>query len=1675
MKKIYLFAIGFLLFFVSHSQNAIPYGFNYQSIARDAFGLPIVNTQVTLRISVIEGNVAGPVVFREQQTATTNQFGLVNLIVGKGTYLGGTLAAFSDIDWASNRYFVLVEVENNSVFVSLGISQFQSVPYALASDNTLRLQNQRVSETVPVGNQILRFNAISGQWEPSNLVGANGGTMTVISVVSPLFISNGNPTIDPEIAIQQAGAGVDGYLSSLDWAIFNSKIGSADIALGDITGTFSNFTVTGLRGNPISNVLPTNGQVLSWNNTLGQWEPTSVSTGTVTTVTGNGPITISNGGTTPDISISQATNVSDGYITQVDYISFSAKLSTASGFGGDLSGNSTNITVDRIRNTAVDLTGLVAGQVLSFDGTSFVPAFIPVVNTSITSSTLGITTTGTNIEISTASPTRPGLLNPTDFQDFSSRVSTIVGLSGITINQNGTNFSIVGQTFVQTPTTLTGTNGITVAGTGFDLTVGGIAQNLTSQSASVTTSGLNFEIGTASGTNFGLLNPLDFAAFNNKVSTIVGTNGISINQNGSIYSIVGQTFVQTPTTLTGTNGITVAGSGFDLTVGGVAQNLTSQTASVTVAGLNLNIGTATGTSFGLLNPIDFAAFDNKVSTIVGVNGISINQVGNNYSISGANASQWTTTTNGIFYNSGDVAIGSSNLNFAQAKLNIVEDASLKSALFLSGGNISNGLKMELGRGATRDGMIGIAGSGSTFTGVGNPGDMIIRSDNNLLIAANGANNIVFANGISETSRVVIRPLGNVGIGVSIPGEKLVVSGNISATGIGYFSSISGLTLNGAPAGSVVTVDGNGTLGFGSILASTQWTTTTNGIYFSSRIGVNGIEPGTGTGINIKSVGNTSKPIRVEYSGANTFPIFEVDQGSGGQGNMMLYDNAGIRVAQVSVSNPTYFNGTGNFGIGTISPSEKLTVQGNSSVSGIGYFSSISGLALNGALIGSVVTVDGNGTLGFGTLPVISPNQWISSSTTQIYTNSFVGIGTSNPVNLLHVASSAPGVAGFITSSNSDNSNFINLYSGRTAANFGSIGFRNTGALSFGTLTSPNNEASYIELGRFTSGGNFGIGTTNPGERLTVQGNSSVTGIGYFGTIAGLALNGASVGSIVTVDGAGRLGFGTLTNSASQWTTTGTNIYFQGTNANNGFVGIGTNNPIDPLHLVYTPNIGSAVTGALFDFNYTNVAGSNFGAQFRSNISGSANSTNKTVEINTIYSTSLTNGNVFGLGVLTDAAGTSGANALIVGVKSDVSGAISSGTKIGTYSSVVGGANTNIGIQAYALGGTNNYAAIFDQGLVGIGLTAPTAQLDVNGTIRFRNLSVTGSILTVDGLGNLGIGTMPTSSSQWITTTSGNLFFPNQRVGIGGIDPQYDLHIFNPTSGVYQRLETPQTGNVFQVVEFKTGTYNLDVGSRTNVVWQMGLEQAGSGNVSNVEDRMYFGRSGITTNDFAVYRDGNVGINMAGATVPNERLTVDGNISATGIGYFSTISGLTLNGASTGSVVTVDGTGKLGFGSLPISTPTNWLSTSAGTSFTNDNIAIGVATTGGAALKVNGDISGKGQVIASGSMNPLGTAAIAFSELYRTTIYIPAGTQLLNGFINTYKFFNGGTGIIRIRINGTITQDIPVTTDVSSTPESIPLINVSSVAGQFVSLEILGQADATAQGVMVKGFLLVSNN
>jgi hypothetical protein len=137
------------LFATSNSYAQAPDGINYQAVIRNASGTLIANTTIAIRIQIKQTSASGTIVFQERHSVTTSAQGVVNLVIGQGTLLGGN---FSTINWATGPYFVSLGVSftNGTNYLDYGSQQLMSVPYALYAKNAGNQLNQwRYGNTIP--------------------------------------------------------------------------------------------------------------------------------------------------------------------------------------------------------------------------------------------------------------------------------------------------------------------------------------------------------------------------------------------------------------------------------------------------------------------------------------------------------------------------------------------------------------------------------------------------------------------------------------------------------------------------------------------------------------------------------------------------------------------------------------------------------------------------------------------------------------------------------------------------------------------------------------------------------------------------------------------------------------------------------------------------------------------------------------------------------------------------------------------------------------------------------------------------------------------------------------------------------------------------------------------------------------------------------------------------------------------------------------------------------------------------------------------------------------------------------------------------------------------------------------------------------------------------------------
>lgn len=141
-----LLVLGLLI--VSYGYSQAPKAFRYQAVVRNSSGQFIASQLVSFKISILKESESGNEVYAETQSATTNEYGLASLQIGKGTVVSGNL---SDIDWSSGLYFLKIWVDPNggTAYTLMGTSQLLSVPYAVYASKSTASDKFKVAPLVP--------------------------------------------------------------------------------------------------------------------------------------------------------------------------------------------------------------------------------------------------------------------------------------------------------------------------------------------------------------------------------------------------------------------------------------------------------------------------------------------------------------------------------------------------------------------------------------------------------------------------------------------------------------------------------------------------------------------------------------------------------------------------------------------------------------------------------------------------------------------------------------------------------------------------------------------------------------------------------------------------------------------------------------------------------------------------------------------------------------------------------------------------------------------------------------------------------------------------------------------------------------------------------------------------------------------------------------------------------------------------------------------------------------------------------------------------------------------------------------------------------------------------------------------------------------------------------------
>jgi len=814
-------------------------------------------------------------------------------------------------------------------------------------------------------------------------------------------------------------------------------------------------------------------------------------------------------------------------------------------------------------------------------------------------------------------------------------------------------------------------------------------------------------------------------------------------------------------------------------------------------------------------------------------------------------------TSGIFIKgstalAGNVGIGTTH---PQAKLHIDDNASLGTGLLVTGGG-QGGPLAKFTRDVGGSGSIEINSSGS------DPQIQFASSSNTFSLGTNSSTfEICDNNVVGNNTRLSINSSGNVGIGTNNPTSILDIRDTQTggASEIKLFNLDQGNTTTQTSALRMSPdLRANG-VAISAVKENADFSSSANkdvAITFSPVLNNAAAEKMRITSAGNVGIGTTSpdRPLTINSDTSHrAIRILENDSaneswdiGVGVDGDLNFFNSAN--------ANPTViFSDSGNVGIGTTSVDEKLHVQGNIKSNHI-YAETYRSSRTDGEIYIQAAT--SNDFVSIGT-------EGGNNNILRVQGDGNVGIGTTSPAYRLHVSGTIGLTSSLYFTNNtagiqvggSWGNGVLNFRNGVTTAitfdvpnnriqnNLGKYLTASSGTGQFGTL---DNQSVAIVANNSTkmtilSGGNVGIGTVSPAEKLEVAGNILAKDSGV---LAGA--NGAKDGFIfhdLYTGGGNYYGYKGFTGpSRLSIVTNGIEGLTIDANSNVG-IGVGGTNPDARLRLKGAGG-SSGLTFKTTDFSNNEIFyimdGGRVGVRYwpfsigvPSTTSLATNASFQVEEAGLL--TVLTTGNV-GIGTTTPAKKleVNSGSGNTDGIRITGSGANTSLIINNTGSNGVAWDITSTGGGHGYGDGSLNFGVAFglpkmkitNTGNVGIGTTSPAAKLQVYSTAT-RDIFISGHgtqaqndwtgehaffisagqgviigkanannntnrlhILYNDSSGNANYLAYNTSNTAKIhLNTNGNSYLNGGNVGIGTISPSYPLEVANAASVSIAYLRT----------------------------------------------------------------------------------------------------------------------------------------------------------------------------------------------------------------------------------------------------------------------------------------------
>ncbi len=764
----------FILLFVSFSAfSQAPNLLNYQGVARNTVGNPLPNQTMKLRLSIHDLLPSGAVVYSEIRQITTNLGGLFSVQIGSAGASSST-GTIAGVNWIVGNKFLQVELDpaSNNNYLDIGTVQLVSVPYAFGAGTaaTVKTNANLTGVVTSSGNQtsiangaitsdmiatlnkskvgLDLVNNTSDAAKPISTLAQAALDAKVDKVVGRDLSTNdyttnektklaaitGTNTGDQDLSPYATRAGVDSISSGVS-ALLNTK---ANIESPVFTGTITIPTlIAGTNQYPTTK--GTSGQVLTTNGS-----------GTLTWTTVSGGVPYS--GATGAVNLGAYDLTVNG-------------LTVGKGAGNN---NSTNTAsgVSALRNNTTGGSNTATGFNSLYSNTTG--------NSNVASGVNALyrNTTGSN----NTADGHSSLSNNT-----TGNSNTASGMSSLASNTTGSNNTANGSNSLYSNTTggsntTSGFNSLQFNTTGTNNTATGM-----STLRNNTEGNFNTAIGWIS-------------LFNNTTglnNTASGSEALYANTTGGNNTASGYNALRTNTTgsnntALGYNADVASNSLYNATAIGYNSSVTASNTIQLGNSSVTNVKTSGTLTTGTVTYPNTHGTSGQVLSTTGSGTLT-------WTTASGGGSQWTSSSNNIYYSTGNVGIGT---NSPSSKLHLVGAG--------ASGDRNNMLRIESDNNAS------LTLKNTNANAGGGEYQLFTSSSNSNPSLGAGSLAIYYDHPSAAAYRFSINTAGNVGIGTGMPTEKLDVLGNVKTSGTITAGAVTYPNTHGT-SGQVLTSTGSGTL------------------------------------------------------------------------------------------------------------------------------------------------------------------------------------------------------------------------------------------------------------------------------------------------------------------------------------------------------------------------------------------------------------------------------------------------------------------------------------------------------------------------------------------------------------------------------------------------------------------------------------------------------------------------------------------------------------------------------------------------------------------------------------------------------------------------------------------------------------------------------------------------